>query len=32
VIDGPYRFSDVREAFRHFGAARHRGKVVVTIE
>jgi NADPH:quinone reductase-like Zn-dependent oxidoreductase len=31
VIDGPYRFSEVREAFRHFGAAKHKGKIVVTI-
>ena len=31
VIDGPYPFSQVREAFRHFGAAKHKGKVVVTI-
>jgi len=32
VIDGPYSFSEAREAFRHFGAARHKGKVVVTID
>jgi NADPH:quinone reductase-like Zn-dependent oxidoreductase len=32
VIDGPYRFSQAREAFRHFGEARHKGKVVVTID
>jgi NADPH:quinone reductase-like Zn-dependent oxidoreductase len=32
VIDGPYRFSEAREAFRHFGAARHKGKIVVTID
>ena len=32
VIDGPYNLSDAREAFRHFGAANHKGKVVITIE
>ena len=32
VIDGPYKFSEVREAFRHFGAARHKGKIVVTLD
>ena len=32
VIDGPYRFSEAREAFRHFGAARHKGKIVVTMD
>jgi NADPH:quinone reductase-like Zn-dependent oxidoreductase len=32
VIDGSYRFSETREAFRHFGAARHKGKIVVTID
>ena len=32
VIDGPYPFSEVREAFRHFGEGRHQGKVVVTID
>ena len=32
VIDGPYRFSRAREAFRHFEAAKHKGKVVVTID
>jgi NADPH:quinone reductase-like Zn-dependent oxidoreductase len=31
VIDGPYRFTEVREAFRRYGAAQHKGKVVVTI-
>ena len=31
VIDGPYRFSESREAFRHFAAAKHKGKIVVTI-
>ncbi|HTS62299.1 MAG TPA: NAD(P)-dependent alcohol dehydrogenase [Candidatus Acidoferrales bacterium] len=32
VIDGPYRLSDAREAFRHFGAGAHKGKVVITME
>src|SRR4030095_628840 len=32
VIDGPYTFRDVREAFHHFVAANHKGKVVVTID
>jgi NADPH:quinone reductase-like Zn-dependent oxidoreductase len=32
VIDGPYRLSEGREAFRHFGAGHHKGKVVFTIE
>jgi NADPH:quinone reductase-like Zn-dependent oxidoreductase len=32
VIDGPYKLSDAREAFRHFGAANHKGKVVITME
>ena len=32
VIDGPYKLSDAREAFRHFGAANHQGKVVITME
>ena len=31
VIDGPYRFTEVREAFRRYGAAEHKGKIVVTI-
>jgi NADPH:quinone reductase-like Zn-dependent oxidoreductase len=31
VIDGPYRFTEVCEAFRRYGAAEHKGKVVVTI-
>jgi NADPH:quinone reductase-like Zn-dependent oxidoreductase len=31
VIDGPYRLDDAREAFRHFGAGNHQGKVVITI-
>ncbi|MGD0199597.1 MAG: NAD(P)-dependent alcohol dehydrogenase [Bryobacteraceae bacterium] len=32
VIDGPYRFSQAREAFRLFGAAKHKGKIVITID
>jgi NADPH:quinone reductase-like Zn-dependent oxidoreductase len=32
VIDGPYRLSDAREAFRHFGAGNHKGKVVITMD
>jgi NADPH:quinone reductase-like Zn-dependent oxidoreductase len=32
VIDGPYTFSEAREAFRHFAAAKHKGKIVVTID
>jgi len=32
VIDGFYKLSDAREAFRHFGAANHKGKVVITME
>jgi NADPH:quinone reductase-like Zn-dependent oxidoreductase len=32
VIDGPYRLSEVPEAFRHFGEGRHKGKVVITVE
>jgi NADPH:quinone reductase-like Zn-dependent oxidoreductase len=31
VIDGPYRLSEARDAFRHFGAGHHKGKVVFTI-
>jgi NADPH:quinone reductase-like Zn-dependent oxidoreductase len=32
VLDGPYALSDVPEAFRRFGAGRHVGKVVITVE
>jgi NADPH:quinone reductase-like Zn-dependent oxidoreductase len=32
VIDGPYRFGQAREAFRLFGAAKHKGKIVITID
>jgi NADPH:quinone reductase-like Zn-dependent oxidoreductase len=31
VIDGPYPFSESREAFRLFLAAKHKGKIVVTV-
>ena len=31
VIDGPYTLNEGREAFRHFGAGNHKGKVVITI-
>ena len=31
VIDGPYRLDQVSEAFRHFGKAEHKGKIVITI-
>ena len=32
VIDSIYRLSEAREAFRHFGAGTHIGKVVVTMD
>ena len=32
VIDGPYKLSEARKAFRHFGAGTHKGKVVITME
>jgi NADPH:quinone reductase-like Zn-dependent oxidoreductase len=32
VIDGPYKLSDAREAFRRFGAGNHKGKIVFTME
>ena len=32
VIDGPYKLTDARDAFRHFAAANHKGKVIITIE
>ena len=32
VIDGPYALSDLPDAFRHFGEARHQGKVVIAVE
>jgi NADPH:quinone reductase-like Zn-dependent oxidoreductase len=31
VIDGPYRLDDVAKAFRLFGNAEHKGKIVITI-
>jgi NADPH:quinone reductase-like Zn-dependent oxidoreductase len=31
VIDGPYGLSEVPDAFRYFGAGRHKGKVVITV-
>jgi NADPH:quinone reductase-like Zn-dependent oxidoreductase len=32
VIDGPYRFDEVPEAFRHFGKGAHKGKVVINVD
>ena len=32
VIDGPYMLNDWRDAFRHFLAADHKGKVIITID
>lgn len=32
VIDGPYKLSEVPEAFRHFGKAAHKGKIVISLE
>jgi NADPH:quinone reductase-like Zn-dependent oxidoreductase len=31
VIDGPYALADAREAFRHFGAGKHKGKIVIAM-
>ena len=31
VIDGPYKLSEVPEAFRFFGTAEHKGKIVITM-
>jgi NADPH:quinone reductase-like Zn-dependent oxidoreductase len=31
VIDGPYNFADLPDAFRHFGTGNHKGKIVVTM-
>jgi NADPH:quinone reductase-like Zn-dependent oxidoreductase len=31
VIDGPYTLDEGRDAFRHFGAGNHKGKVVITM-
>ena len=32
VIDGPYKLEEVPEAFRIFGKAAHKGKIVITID
>ena len=32
VIDGHYKFSEAREALRHYASAKHKGKVVVTMD
>jgi len=32
VIDGPYKFVDIREALKHFESAEHLGKVIVTMQ
>jgi NADPH:quinone reductase-like Zn-dependent oxidoreductase len=31
VIDGPYAFADLPDAFRHFGSGDHKGKIIVTM-
>ena len=31
VIDGPYPLENLPEAFRHFGKAAHKGKIVITM-
>jgi len=31
VIDGPYKLSEVPEAFKYFGRAEHKGKIVITM-
>jgi NADPH:quinone reductase-like Zn-dependent oxidoreductase len=31
VIDGPYKLNEFAEAFRLFGKAAHKGKVVITM-
>jgi NADPH:quinone reductase-like Zn-dependent oxidoreductase len=31
VIDGPYKLADIARAFRVFGAAEHKGKIIVTV-
>jgi NADPH:quinone reductase-like Zn-dependent oxidoreductase len=31
VIDGPYKLADIADAFRLFGAANHKGKLIVTV-
>ncbi len=32
VIDGPYKLTEGREAFRRFGAGEHKGKIVITVD
>lgn len=32
VIDGPYKPTEAREAFRHFGAGHLKGKVVIRMD
>lgn len=32
VIDGPYQFSEIMDALRHFESAEHKGKVMVTMD
>ena len=32
VIDGPYKLSEAREAFRRYGAGTHHGKVVIAMQ
>jgi NADPH:quinone reductase-like Zn-dependent oxidoreductase len=32
VIDGPYKLYDARDAFRHFAAGNHKGKIIITID
>jgi len=31
VIDGPWPFGGIRDAFRHFGTGEHRGKIVISM-
>ena len=31
VIDGPYKLSEAQEAFHHFGAGAHQGKVIIAM-
>lgn len=31
VIDGPYRFEEAPNTFRHFGKGAHHGKIVITV-
>lgn len=32
VVDGPFALADVPTAVQHFGAAKHKGKVVITVD